>query len=78
MAQELEDLDIVVAEIEEKISLLKGEAVAEVEGQKTSSSPASKRKMSSSPASKLQDSSKAPRLDLQAAVVVESSGPAAL
>jgi len=78
MAQELEDLDIIVAEIEEKIAQLKGEVVTEVEGQesKMSSSP-SKRKMSSSP-SKLQDSSKAPRLDLQAAVVGGSSGPGAL
>ena len=78
MAQELEDLDIIVAEIEEKIVQLKGEVVTEVEGQesKMSSSP-SKRKMSSSP-SKLQDSSKAPRLDLQAAVVGGSSGPGAL
>lgn len=78
MAQELEDLDIIVAEIEEKIAQLKGEVVTEVEGQKskTSSSP-SKRKMSSSP-TKLEDSSKAPRLDLQAAVVGGSSGPGAL
>jgi len=78
MAQELEDLDIIVAEIEEKIAQLKGKAVTEVEGQesKMSSSP-SKRKMSSSP-SKLQDGSKAPRLDLQAAVVGGSSGPGAL
>ena len=73
MAQELEDLDIVVVEIEEKISLLKGEAVAEVEVE------GQKRKLSSSsPASKLQDSSKAPRLDLQAAMVGEAKGPAAL
>ena len=70
MSQELKDLDIIVQ--------LKDEVVTEVEGQESKmlSSP-SKRKMSSSP-NKLQDSSKAPRLDLQAAVAGGSSGPGAL